>query len=154
MRGQIYIKLSTDRAERVEPGSRLWAGEWFEVQSSQSMFNTGPDRWVLRLKGVDDRGRAEALVNRAVYAEPIDDPDAVWVHQVIGARVVDLAIGELGRCASVVANPADDLLELEDGVLIPVVFVRGVEADGDGFVCTVDIPEGLLEAQRDDETDR
>jgi 16S rRNA processing protein RimM len=43
--------------------------------------------------------------------------------------------------ASLVANPASDLLELEGGGLIPLVFV--VERT-EGRI-TVDIPAGLLE---------
>ena len=150
VRGHIYLKLSTDRTERVAPGARLWAGEWFDVVSSQSMFNTGPDRWVVVLKGIDDRNKAEAIVNRAVFAEPIDDPDAVWVHQVIGARVVGADGAAHGTCVAVISNPANDLLELDNGALVPTVFVEHVRATDDGYVCTVDIPEGLFEAQIDE----
>lgn len=150
VRGHIYLKLSSDRTERVAPGARLWAGEWFEVVSSQSMFNTGPDRWVLVLKGVDDRNKAEAIVNRAVFAEPIDDPEAVWVHQVIGARVVGVDGRQHGRCVAVLSNPANDLLELDNGTLVPTVFVEHVRSDESGFVCTIDVPDGLFEAQIDE----
>lgn len=150
VRGHIYLKLSSDRTERVAPGARLWAGEWFEVVSSQSMFNTGPDRWVLVLKGVDDRNKAEAIVNRTVFAEPIDDPEAVWVHQVIGARVVGVDGRQHGRCVAVLSNPANDLLELDNGTLVPTVFVEHVRSDESGFVCTIDVPDGLFEAQIDE----
>ena len=150
VRGHIYLKLSSDRTERVAPGARLWAGEWFEVVSSQSMFNTGPDRWVLVLKGVDDRNKAETIVNRTVFAEPIDDPEAVWVHQVIGARVVGVDGQQHGRCVAVLSNPANDLLELDNGTLVPTVFVEHVRPDESGFVCTIDVPDGLFEAQIDE----
>lgn len=150
VRGHIYLKLSTDRAERVAPGARLWAGEWFEVESSQPMFNTGPDRWVVVLKGIIDRNRAESLVNRVVYAEPIDDPEAVWVHQVIGSRIVSIDGTGHGRCVAVIANPADDLLELDSGALVPVRFVEHVRLGDEGYICTIDAPEGLFEAQLDD----
>jgi len=79
VKGQIYIKLSTDRSERVQVGARLWAGEWFEVTARTSMANTGADRWVVGLIGIDDRNDVERLVNKVVWAEPIDDPGAVWV---------------------------------------------------------------------------
>jgi 16S rRNA processing protein RimM len=150
VKGQIYIKLSTDRSERVQVGARLWAGEWFEVSARTSMVNTGADRWVVGIVGIDDRNDVERLVNKVVWAEPIDDPDAVWVHQVIGARVVGTDGVDRGTCIAVLKNPANDLLELESGALVPVLFVESVVPDdADGFVITIDPPEGLFEVFED-----
>ena len=150
VKGQIYIKLSTDRSERVQVGAQLWAGEWFEVSARTSMANTGADRWVVGLVGIDDRNDVERLVNKVVWAEPIDDPDAVWVHQVIGARVVGTDGVDRGTCIAVLKNPANDLLELESGALVPVIFVESVVPDdADGFVITIDPPEGLFEVFED-----
>ena len=150
VKGQIYIKLSTDRSERVQVGARLWAGEWFEVAARTSMANTGADRWVVGLVGIDDRNDVERLVNKVVWAEPIDDPGAVWVHQVIGARVVDVGGVDRGTCIAVLKNPANDLLELESGALVPVLFVDSVQADADGnFVVTINPPDGLFEVFED-----
>ena len=150
VKGQIYIKLSTDRSERVQIGARLWAGEWFEVSARTSMVNTGADRWVVGIVGIDDRNDVERLVNKVVWAEPIDDPDAVWVHQVIGARVVGTDGVDRGTCIAVLKNPANDLLELESGALVPVIFVESVVPnDADGFVITIDPPEGLFEVFED-----
>jgi 16S rRNA processing protein RimM len=146
VKGQIYLKLTTNRDERVRRGARLWAGEWFEVISGSPMFSTGPDRWVVTLAGVSDRNACERLVNRVVWAEPIADPDAVWVHEAIGADVVDLSGNRHGRCVAVVANPANDLLELESGALVPVNFVLSVRANGaGGFTALIDPPAGLFE---------
>ena len=47
----------------------------------------------------------------------------------------------LGRVVSVEANPAHDLLVLDRGPLIPMVFV--VEQDPE--VVVVELPEGLLD---------
>ena len=150
VKGQIYIKLSTDRSERVQIGARLWAGEWFEVSARTSMANTGADRWVVGIVGIDDRNDVERLVNKVVWAEPIDDPEAVWVHQVIGARVVGTDGVDRGTCIAVLKNPANDLLELESGALVPVIFVESVVPnDADGFVITIDPPEGLFEVFED-----
>lgn len=146
VRGQIYVKLSTDRDERVARGARLWAGSWFEVASSTPMFATGPDRWVVSLVGVEDRNVCERLVNRVIWAEPIDDPDAVWVHEAIGAEVVDIDGAHHGRCVAVVANPANDLLELDSGALVPVNFVVSVRPnDAGGYTALIDPPAGLFD---------
>lgn len=149
VKGQIYIKLSTDRDERVHIGSRLWAGQWLEVSARTSMANTGPDRWVIGIVGFDDRNMIEGLVNKVVWAEPIDDPSAVWVHQVIGARVIDASGTDRGICVAVLKNPANDLLELESGALVPVLFVDSVISDDGGYVITVHPPAGLFEVFED-----
>ena len=147
VRGQVTILLSTDRAERVAPGARLWSGRWFEVRTSRE--HSG--RWVVELEGVDDRSAAEALVNHTIWAEPIDDPTAVWIHEVIGARVRDVEGIERGRCVAVVANPADDLLELDSGALVPARFVERVDKSDGDVIVVVDPPAGLFELYSADE---
>ena len=47
----------------------------------------------------------------------------------------------MGRCTGVVANPAADLLELDSGALVPVVFV----VDHTPGRVTIDPPEGLFD---------
>lgn len=150
VRGQITVNLSTDRTERVQPGARLWAGEWFTVTTSREQSG----RWVVGLERVDDRTAAERLVNRTIWAEPIADQEAVWIHEIIGARVRDVEGVDRGTCVAVIANPADDLLELDDGALVPARFVDRVERlDGDVLV-VVDPPAGLFEIYRSTEDDR
>lgn len=144
VRGQITVRLSTNRHERLRPGSRLWIGEWLEVVSSAQV--PGSDRFNVAFAGVGDRTAAERLVNAVVYGEPIEDAEAVWLHQVIGARVRDLKGRDLGTCLAVLANPAHDLLELESGVLVPSVFVVQLTGDAQsGFTVLVDPPDGLSE---------
>jgi 16S rRNA processing protein RimM len=144
VRGRTSVRLSSDRFERLAPGSRLWVGEWLEVVSSSPV--PGSDRWIVGFAGFDDRTDAERLVNRTIWGEPLEDDEAVWVHQVIGAEVRDARGFARGRCLSVIANPANDLLELDSGALIPVNFVTSVTSeDGVMFTVVVDPPEGLFE---------
>lgn len=147
VRGQIYITLLSNRDERVQVGAKLWAGQWFTIRSSSLVPSRENNRWVVNLVDIDDRTAAEALVNRTVWAEPIDDNEAVWVHQVVGATVIDSHGVHRGRCVAVVANPANDLLELDSGALVPVIFVTAVTPDphASGFTVTVDPPDGLFE---------
>ncbi len=138
LNGDVYVDLSTDRTERLDRGSRLWGrGQWLTVTSAAQQ----PQRWLVRFEEITDRTAAERFANTRLYAEPIDDPDALWVHDLVGAEVVELDGTGRGRCAAVIDNPAADLLELESGALVPVTFVVGF-ADG---VVTIDPPEGLFE---------
>lgn len=138
VRGDVFLGLTTHRAERAAVGARLQiAGEWFTVEAS----SRSGDRWRVHLSGIDDRDAAAALTGQPALAEPIDDPDALWIHELIGSRVVEADGTERGVCVAVVDNPAADLLELDSGALVPVTFVTAVS---DGTI-TVDPPAGLFE---------
>jgi 16S rRNA processing protein RimM len=142
IRGDVFLVLSTDRAERAAVGSKLWVRDrWIAVTASSNANG----KWRVHLEGVDDRDAAEALAGTRVYAEPIDDTDALWVHHLIGASVVETNGIDRGRCISVVANPASDLLELESGALVPAAFVTTVDVSGGVPFITIDPPDGLFE---------
>jgi 16S rRNA processing protein RimM len=141
VRGEVYVSLITDRLERVAVGARLLAGsQWLIVAESRPQ----QQRWLVRFEGVNDRSAAEKLTNTTLQAEPLDDDeldDALWVHELIGSRVVDQSGVERGTCVAVIDNPAHDILELDTGALIPVIFVVSCI----GGVATVDPPEGLFD---------
>jgi 16S rRNA processing protein RimM len=142
VRGDVFLDLTTDRVERAAVGSRLHIrGTWYDVEQSHHAAN----RFRVHLAGVDDRAAAEALTGAPIHAEPIDDPDALWIHQLIGAAVVDVAGVARGRCVAVIDNPAADLLELDSGALVPANFVTAIDADAEPTVVTVDPPAGLFE---------
>lgn len=142
VKGDVFIDLSTDRAERVAVGSRLWGdGRWFTIIES----HPSNKRWRVHIEGVDDRNAAEALTGTELHAEPIDDPDTLWVHQLIGATVLEANGIDRGRCTAVVENPASDLIELDSGALVPVVFVTSVDIGHDGTLVTIDPPPGLFD---------
>jgi 16S rRNA processing protein RimM len=143
VQGELYVSLVTDRFERVAPGARLLAGSrWLTVVESRQQ----QQRWLVRFEGVDDRTAAEKLTNTTLLAEPLpvdaaDDDDALWVHDLIGSRVIDVQGVDRGMCIAVIDNPAHDILELDTGALIPVTFVSLCE----GGITTIDPPEGLFD---------
>ena len=141
--GEVVVALITNRTERMEPGSVLHAGaQTLEVLRSRPFSATGEGRWIVAFGGVADRGAALALQGAVLSAESIDEPTALWVHDLIGADVVDLDGTRHGVVDAVEANPASDLLVLNTGVLIPLRFVV---QQTDGQV-TVDLPAGLVDA--------
>jgi 16S rRNA processing protein RimM len=91
--------------------------------------------------GIADRTEAEALAGLVLRAEAVEDADALWVHELVGSRVREVGGTERGTVVEVQANPAHDLLVLDDGALVPAVFVVTCE-DG---VTVIDPPEGLFE---------
>ncbi|MEZ5226006.1 MAG: hypothetical protein R2710_04855 [Acidimicrobiales bacterium] len=98
-------------------------------------------QWLVHLDGVDRREQADLLRSKLVVADPLDDADALFVHELIGRKVVDQHGTDHGEVVSVVANPASDLLELADGRLVPMVFVLSTS---DGLI-SVEVPAGLLD---------
>jgi 16S rRNA processing protein RimM len=125
----------------VDPGTELASARGTLTVVWSTPF--GRDRHIVQFEGVEDRTAAESLRGLELEAEPIDVPDTLWVHELVGATVRDAAGNELGSITSVEANPASDLIVLESGGLIPVRFVT--HHDPAAQTVDVDIPEGLLD---------
>ena len=141
LRGEVAVTFTSNRPERTEVGARLYLGDR-ELVITAARRHQG--RWLVQFDDVRDRTQAEQLLGVVLTGDVIDDDDAsdgLWVHEMIGCAVVDRDGRDLGSVASVESNPAHDLLVLDGGVLIPIVFVTEHAA---GRI-TVDLPDGLLE---------
>jgi 16S rRNA processing protein RimM len=139
LRGEVFVQLISDNDVRLAPGAELIAGDETLVVETSRVASNG--RRVVKFAQIPDRTAAESYANRVLRGRPLEDPDALWVHELIGARVVEVDGTERGVCVSVLANPAADLLELDSGALVPSNFVVS-NADG---VIVVDAPEGLFD---------
>lgn len=102
--------------------------------------NPHQHRWRVRFEGFASREDVEPLHGLVLRAEAVDDPDVWFVHELIGLPVVLTDGTEIGTCVSIIANPAHDLVELDDGRLVPLPFVVDV-----GEAIEIDPPEGLLD---------
>jgi 16S rRNA processing protein RimM len=140
LRGDVFVTPVSNVSERFAVGSILWVDERPYVITAS---RPNQHRFVIRFEGVDDRNGADALRGKIVEAEPLADPPEgeLWVHELIGSEVRDRSGAELGRVVSVEANPAHDLLVLDGGALVPMVFVVTSEAG----VVVIDPPEGLFD---------
>ena len=143
LKGQVVVELWTNRDERMRPGSALQGSRGpLTVGSASRMAGSGGrDRWLVTFEGVATREGADALRDVVLMAEPLEVEGALWVHELVGAELRDTEGSKVGRVESVEANPASDLLILEDGRVIPLTFVTR-SADG---ALTVDGPPGLLD---------
>lgn len=139
LRGELIFSFSTDRTvERTAPGAVLFLdGEAYSVIRGQAHGK----KWLLALEGITTKEQADELRGRSVTAEPIDDADTVFVHELIGNQLVDQHGVDRGKIVSVIDNPASDLLELESGGLVPLAFFVSM-ADG---IVRVEVPDGLFE---------
>jgi 16S rRNA processing protein RimM len=139
LRGELVVTLTTNRLERLDPGAVLYTDdEVLTVESAQPHLG----RFIVRFVDVDDRADADRLHGAPLYADAIDDPGEWWVHDLIGAMVIDQHGVEQGRVVEVQENPASDLLVLDTGALVPLHFA--IELTANERV-DVDTPEGLFD---------
>lgn len=143
LRGQVVAEIWTNRQERTVTGARLVAyGCPLRLRTAARLPGGGRwERWLLSLSGIDTLEAAEGLRGAVLRAEPLDVEGALWVHELIGADLYDTDGQRVGTVRAVEANPASDLLVLEDGRVVPLTFV----ARRPGGRLTVDGPAGLLE---------
>jgi 16S rRNA processing protein RimM len=137
LRGDVAVALVTDRDERLAPGAVLQTARGdLHVERSQR----DGARWLVHFAEIADRDTAERWRGTALLAEPIEDPAELWVHDLVGCRVVDADGVDRGEVTSLQENPASDLLVLDSGALVPLTFV--VDGPRDGRI-EVAVPDGL-----------
>lgn len=148
VRGEVNVVLTSNRTERVAAGSVLHTDRGPLTVRTARPHKSG---FIVAFAEIDGRDRAEAFRGSVLRAEPIDDPDELWVHELVGAVVVDGAGTERGRVTQVLENPASDILETDAGHLVPVRFVIDVEP---GVRVRVDAPDGLFTLDKPDDEER
>ena len=155
--GEVVISLTTDRTgERMAPGAVLYVGPSAGEARPFTVASAKPyqAKWLVRFVEVGGRDQADLLRANKLFANPLSsdellDDDAVFVHELIGKRVVDQHGTDHGEVVSVIDNPAADILELENDQLVPLSFFVSLD-DG---VILVDVPEGLLDGNAVSERD-
>ena len=139
VQGEVVVRFTSDREERRAVGAVV-EGPHGDLTVERARHTPGGD-WVVKYVEVPDRSAAEGMHGSILRAEAIDDPDELWVHELLGATVVDQDGCERGIVAEVHEGVAADLLVLDTGQLVPVTFVV---AHGPGRI-EVDAPEGLFD---------
>jgi 16S rRNA processing protein RimM len=142
LRGDVVVDLLSSEESRLAKGAVLGSKRGAMVVASSRPHQ---GKWIVVFDGVNSREDAEALRGVELTGEPIDDPDAIWVHELIGVRVREVDGTERGSVTGVFPNPADDLLELDGAALVPVTFIVGFEGGGDDRRLVIDPPDGLFE---------
>lgn len=124
--GSFVVEQPSEDAERFAPGSVLQAGGQ-EVRVEERKRSGG--RLVVRLDQPVPRGtRLEVPFEQL----PEPDPGSYYVFQLVGLEVVEEGGRLLGVVSDVAPGPANDALELDSGLLLPLVeaCVREVDLQG------------------------
>lgn len=138
--GDVVVTLLSDRTERLDAGAVLFRddGVQFTVKKSRPHQH----RFIVTFAELRGREAADAARGTMLFGDPIDDPDTLWVHELIDAAVVDTEGEPLGTVESVLENPASDILVLDEDRFVPLTFF--VERRDDGTI-VVDPPDGLFD---------
>ncbi len=140
LKGDVLVKFVTDRLEeRASEGAELAlsSGRVLTIQRAA----VHKDRWIVHFEGVDTREAADALHSQLLFADPLEGTGELFIHEVIGSRLLTVDGVDHGEIETVLANPASDLMQLENGRLVPMVFYVSHDANS----VTVDVPPGLLD---------
>lgn len=140
---------------RCRGGDSLPALETVFVDGIEfTIERVSPDKaeWLLKLEGVDDRNAADALQGAQLTAPrdalPDADDDEVYVADLVGCALVDLAGVVLGTVVAVTPG-AQELLECRtpSGQPFSVPFVEQlvVSVDLETRTLTCDLPVGLID---------
>jgi 16S rRNA processing protein RimM len=124
--GAFVVERASDDLRRYEVGSRLWvAGEPAKVVLSRRV---GGGRRAIKLDRSVERGM-ELTVPRSELPQP--EPDSFYVADLVGLEVVEEGGRVLGVVEDVLPGPANDALELDSGLLLPLVEECVLEVDLD-----------------------
>ena len=77
-RGEVVVRLVTNRTERLDTGSRLLSSEGELVVESSRPHQ---DKFLVRFEGFSSRTEAEQLRGVTLKGFPLDTPDVLWVHK-------------------------------------------------------------------------
>ena len=130
--GAFAVEDASDVPERFAQGATLFVGgEPATVVESKRARG----RPVIRLDRRVERG-AELEVAREGLGPP--EPGAFYVFQLVGLEVEEEGGRPLGRVADVVPGVANDVLELDSGLALPLVeaCVREVDPERGRIVVT------------------
>jgi 16S rRNA processing protein RimM len=131
--GAFVVEDASEDEERFALGAQLFVdGEPAEIVESKRAGG----RPVIRLDRSVDRG-TELQVPRDSLPEP--EPGSYYVFQLVGLEVEEEDGETLGRVVEVEPGPANDVLELDSGLALPLV---------DACVVKVDLAAGRILVRR------
>ena len=155
--GELTVRVAAGDAERWSNVIEVWlrrengSAERFDVQSERAYR----DRWVLKLKGIDDSNAAAqwrgASVAVSLDQAPVLDEFEHWHAKLVGMEVF-AADASIGRVRDIQPTAGADLLVVQAGdggeLLIPLHRDIVVDVDEQAGRLRIEPPAGLLELNR------
>ncbi len=131
--GSFFVEQASDDPERFAAGAVVYVGgERAEVVASKRGSGGRP---VIRLDRQAPRGAELAVPREAL---PPTAEGEYYAFQLVGLEVEESGGAKLGRVTEVSSGPANDVLELDTGLALPLV---------DACVQQVDLDAGRIVVQ-------
>ncbi|MFO8078777.1 MAG: ribosome maturation factor RimM [Armatimonadota bacterium] len=149
--GEVWVDLNTDFPERLPDWPALEIVGRGGPARAHVEYVKGivGGRCIVKLEGVEDRDQAEAIRNQILRIERPEIPPppegAYYDFQIIGLKAVTTDGRELGHVEEILRTGANDVYELDTGVLIPAVENIVKEIDLDEGRILIEPMEGLLD---------
>lgn len=140
--GSFFVEGPSERADAFAVGAVVYVdGDPVKIVSSKRGSQSRP---VIRLERRVDRG-AELAVPRETLPDLGDDE--YYAFQLVGLAVEEEGGRQLGRVRDVLDYPANDVLELDSGLALPLVeaCVRKVDLEGGRIV----VAPGFADSESD-----
>lgn len=150
VRGRIKVQPLTHFTERFAVGQTVW----LKGQPRQIVWTA----WLktqarIELKGLDSIDEAESLRGQVLQvpaaARPKMRTGEYYVGDLYGLEVVSTEGQNLGRITEIISGPAQDLIQVERVILIPMVEQFVVSIDLDARRMTVRLIPGMLPGEED-----
>ena len=129
--GSFFVEGPSQRADAFATGATVYAdGEPVKIIASKRGSQNRP---VIRLERRVDRGSVLAVPRESL---PALGEDEYYAFQLVGLEVEEEGGRLLGRVREVLDYPANDVLELDSGMSLPLVeaCVRQVDLEGGRIV--------------------
>ena len=128
--GSFFVEQASEAPERLAVGAELDVGG---APARVVASKRARGRPVIRLDRPVERGATLSVPRDAL---PPPAPDSFYVFQLVGLAVEEEGGRLLGRVADVAPGPANDALELDSGLALPLVedCVRDVDLDSGRIV--------------------
>lgn len=137
IRGEVKIKSFTEDPKAISTYGPLQAGDGRLIEVAR--IKPAKDFLIASLKGVIDRNAAEALRGVELFGAREKMGEDVLLADLIGRQVVTES-SVLGRISGFHDFGAGEIMELENGLLIPVRFIQSTDDD-----VRVNLPDGFLD---------
>jgi 16S rRNA processing protein RimM len=137
--GAFVVEAASEDPERLAAGATVFV-DGRPVRVTESKLAGG--RRVIAVDPPVPRGSV-LLVPRSALPEP--EPDAYYVFQLVGLAVREESGRVLGRVREVVPGAANDVLELDSGLALPLAesCVREVDLDAGTIVIAAGFADPL-----------
>jgi len=124
--GGFVVEHASDDPARFAVGAELVAGD-APARVEESKRSGG--RLVVKLDRPVERGTELRIPSAAL---PPPEPDSFYVFQLVGLEVVEEGGRALGTVKDVANYEANDVLELDSGMLLPLVeaCIREIDLEG------------------------